>query len=102
MVHEDVQKSILLELESFGNRIVDTLGAFSRFNDFKDDSQVRWLDYRVGRGGDAGASVGFSVAPILVADELRYALLDLLYMVLLALVTLLLAGRGSGERSVGN
>ena len=100
VVHEDVQKSILLELESFGNRIVDTLGAFSRFNDFKDDSQVRWLDYREGRGGDAGASLGFSVAPISVADELRNALFDVLDTVVLTSATLSVAGRPDflGER----
>ena len=84
-VHEDVQRSVLLELESFGNRMAATLAGFSRFNDLKDDSQVRWLDYREARGREDGAALGFSVAPISIADDLRDALFDVLDAVVLTL-----------------
>ena len=99
-VHEDVQRSVLLELESFGNRMAATLAGFSRFNDLKDDSQVRWLDYREARGREDGAALGFSVAPISIADDLRDALFDVLDAVVLTSATLSVAGRPDflGER----
>lgn len=99
-VHEDVKRSILLELGAFGNRMADYLGGFSRFNDFDDETQVRWLEYGAATGGKGGARLGFSVAPISVADDLRSALFEALETVVLTSATLSVAGKPDflGER----
>lgn len=99
-VSEDVKRSILLELGGFGNRMADYLAAFSSFNSLDDDTQVRWLEYRAAEGGRKGAKLGFSVAPITVAEALRDALFEALETVVLTSATLSVAGKPDflGER----
>ncbi len=99
-VSEDVKRSVLLELGGFGNRMADYLAGFSRFNALDDDTQVRWLEYRAATGGKEGAKLGFSVAPITVAQDLRNALFEALETVVLTSATLSVAGKPDflGER----
>ena len=91
-ISPDTVKSLGLDLESFTNRLSEFTGAVESFCE-EDDRMVRWIDTQRPARGEAEFTVGFSVAPISVARDLRQALFEPVRSVVLASATLSVADR---------
>ncbi len=99
-VDEETRKSLALELTSFAQRLIGFSDSVDRFCDYDDDGQVRWLDTREGGSAREPGAIGFSTAPISVAEDLEKSLFSKLKSITMTSATLSVAGRSDflGER----